>query len=134
MPMHTHFQHSLPKIPAISREFAFIVAVLALLLISAGVLAQAMPGNPAAGTPPIAAPDKGGSGDAIDCSKAANKSLAECSQDNVSRGGMSRSAPAGVDRGIQRDAPRTNDGMSGPAGGSVTRPSDISEGKKPEPR
>ena len=134
MRIPTHFQHGLPRVPAISREFAFVVAVLALLLISAGVLAQVLPGKPDAGTPPVAAPDKGGNSNAIDCTKAANKSLAECSADNVSRGGLARTAPAGVDRGIQKEAPRTNDGMSGPAGGSATRPSDISEGKKPEPR
>jgi len=127
------FQHGLPKIPAISRELAFIVAALALLLIAAGVLAQPLPGNSAPGMPPLSSPDKGG-GDAIDCTKAANKSLAECSQDNVSRGGLSRTPPAGVDRGIQREAPRTNDGMSGPNTGAAPRPSDISDGKTPQPR
>ncbi|MDB5807068.1 MAG: hypothetical protein JWN73_4390 [Betaproteobacteria bacterium] len=129
------FHHSLPKIPAISRELAFIVAVLALLLVTAGVLAQPLPGKPDPGVPPVVTPDKGGSEGAVDCTRAANKSLAACSQDNVGRGGISRTAPAGVvDRGIQKDAPRTNDGMSGPATGSASRPSDISEGKKAEPR
>ncbi|HEY4372151.1 MAG TPA: hypothetical protein VGN52_09520 [Burkholderiales bacterium] len=126
-----------PVIPTISREFAFIVAILALLLISAGVLAQPLPGSPGAtGAPPSSEPGKGAAGTGgIDCSKAANKSTAQCSQDaQGAHPGMSHAPPAGVDRGIQKGAPRTNDGMSGPNTGAGPRPSDISEGRNPQPR
>jgi len=133
LPFQLH--HDLPRIPAISRELAFIVAALALLLIAAGVLAQPLPGNATGTPPPVAAtPDKGGAPGAIDCTRAANKSMAECSQDAVGPGGNSRNPPAGGDRGIQRQAARTNDGMSGPNTGAAPRPSDISDGKTPQPR
>lgn len=127
----------LSRVPTISRELAFIVAALALLLVCAGVLAQPVANPNAAGTPPPAGAtpaDKGGASGAIDCTKAANKSMAECSTDAVGPGGLSRNAPAGSDRGMQRPAPRTNDGMSGPNNGAAPRPSDISDGKTPQPR
>ena len=84
------------------------------------------------GTSPNPTPDKSGP-NAVDCSRATNKSLPDCSQDK----GMTRTPTPGVDRGIQRDPPRTNDGMSGPATGAPKPQGDISEGKKdttPTPR
>lgn len=102
-----------------------------ILLCAAGTaFAQTTtPGSTPSNTPPPIATDRPAQ-NTTDCNKAANRSLAECSQDRA----MPRSPAAGMDRGLTREAPRTNDGMSGPNTGSGTRPSDIVDGKKPDPR
>lgn len=102
---------------------------LILLCASGAAFAQTTPGTAPSNTPPPIATDRPPQ-NAVDCNKAANRSLADCSEDRA----MPRSPATGVDRGIARDAPRTNDGMSGPNTGSATRPSDIVDGRKPDPR
>jgi len=79
----------------------------------------------APGVSPNPTPDKAGP-NAVDCSKAANQRLPDCSADK----GTPRTPATGMDRGIQRDTPpRTNNGMSGPM--SAPRPpGDIVEDKK----
>jgi hypothetical protein len=80
---------------------------------------------PAPGVSPNATPDKAGS-NAVDCGKAANQRLPDCSVDK----GAPHTPASGVDRGIQRDTPpRTNDGRSG-AMSAPRPPGDIVEDKK----
>jgi hypothetical protein len=110
------------RIPSLSRDAAYLIAALALPLMTAGVMAQPVPGSSAPQTPSgpmIVAPqpdaDRVGTG-VVDCTRAANKNKADCSQDNVGNRGISRTASADS---FPKDAPRGNDGLSGPASRSA---------------
>jgi hypothetical protein len=104
---------------------ALLVAPL-LSLACATVLAQSAT---VPGVSPNPTPDKAGP-NAVDCAKATNKRLPDCSADASANRGAARPSSGTADRGIQApEPPRTNNGMSGPM--SAPRPpGDIVEGKK----
>lgn len=87
----------------------------------------------APGVSPNPTPDKAGP-NAVDCGKAANQRLPDCSADATTNRNTQRPSSGTTDRGIQPEGqPRTNNGMSGPANGSMSAPKppgDITEGKR----
>lgn len=116
--------------PLIFRTCRHAAGAALMPLLCAAAIAQT---STAPGVSPSPTPDKAGP-NAVDCGKAANKRLPDCSADAPASRNGSRPSSGTTDRGIQPEGEaRTNNGMSGPASGSMSAPrppGDIVDGKK----
>jgi hypothetical protein len=103
-------------------------AIFATLL-GAGCATAFAQTSTAPGVSPNPTPDKAGP-NAVDCGKAANKRLPDCSADATTNRNGARPSSGMTDRGIQSEGQaRTNNGMSGPMS-APKPPGDIVEGRK----